>query len=156
MRHTVAQSCRTLLWVYGPLGSSTWKSPGKYTGVGCHSHLQGIFPPQGSNSCLPHCRHILYHWATWDDPMDQAPLSMGFPGKNTGMGCHTFHQEIFLNQGSNPCLLNYMILYHLSHQESPKVVLLCLKYCVKIQYLILYYSVRFNLLIFFFSFYNFT
>ena len=36
-------------------------SPGKNTGVGCHSFLQGIFPIQGSNSCLLHCRQILYH-----------------------------------------------------------------------------------------------
>ena len=31
------------------------------TGVGCHSLLQGIFPTQGSNLGLPHCRQILYH-----------------------------------------------------------------------------------------------
>ena len=27
--------------------------------------LQGIFPTQGSNPQLLHCRRILYHWATW-------------------------------------------------------------------------------------------
>ena len=26
-----------------------WNSPGKNTGLGCHSLLQGIFPTQGSN-----------------------------------------------------------------------------------------------------------
>ena len=31
----------------------------------------------------------------------QAPLSMGFPGKNTGMGCHFLLQGIFLSQGLN-------------------------------------------------------
>ena len=36
-------------------------SPGKNTGVGCHSLLQGIFPTQGSNLGLLHCRQILYH-----------------------------------------------------------------------------------------------
>ena len=35
-------------------------SPGKNTGVGCHSLLQGIFPTQRSNQGLPHCRQILY------------------------------------------------------------------------------------------------
>ena len=30
-------------------------------GVGSLSLLQGIFPSQGSNSGLPHCRWILYH-----------------------------------------------------------------------------------------------
>ena len=27
----------------------------------CHALLQGIFPTQGSNPGLPHCRQILYH-----------------------------------------------------------------------------------------------
>ena len=35
-------------------------SPGKNIGVGCHFLLQGIFPMQGSNPGLPHCRWILY------------------------------------------------------------------------------------------------
>ena len=30
------------------------------TGVGCHSLLQGIFPTQGSNPGLLHCRWVLY------------------------------------------------------------------------------------------------
>ena len=33
-----------------------WDSPGKNTGVGYHFLLQGIFPTQGSNPNLPHCR----------------------------------------------------------------------------------------------------
>ena len=37
-----------------------WDSPGKNTGVVCHVLLQGIFSTQGLNSCLPHCRQILY------------------------------------------------------------------------------------------------
>ena len=37
-----------------------WDSPGKDTGVGCHFPLQGIFPTQGSNLGLLHCRQILY------------------------------------------------------------------------------------------------
>ena len=40
---------------------SPWNSPGKNTAVGCHSLLHGIFPTQGSNSGLLHCRQILYH-----------------------------------------------------------------------------------------------
>ena len=36
-------------------------SPGKNTGVVCHSLLQGIFPTQGSILGLPHCGQILYH-----------------------------------------------------------------------------------------------
>ena len=38
-----------------------WNSPGKNIGVGCHSLLpQGIFPTQGLNPGLLHCRQILY------------------------------------------------------------------------------------------------
>ena len=39
---------------------SSWNSSGQKTGVASPSLLQGIFPTQGSNSGLPHCRHILY------------------------------------------------------------------------------------------------
>ena len=50
------------------------------------------------------------------NPMDiahQAPLSMGFSDKNTGLGCLVFLQGIFLTQGLNPCLLYYSwILYN--------------------------------------------
>ena len=38
-----------------------WDSPGKNTGVSGHFLLQGIFPTQGLNPGLPHCRQILYH-----------------------------------------------------------------------------------------------
>ena len=36
-----------------------WDFPGKNTGVGWHVLLQGIFPIQGSNPCLLHCRWTL-------------------------------------------------------------------------------------------------
>ena len=39
---------------------SPWNSPGQNTGVGSLSLLQGIFPIQGSNPGLSHCRWILY------------------------------------------------------------------------------------------------
>ena len=35
----------------------------------------------------------------------QTLLSMGFPGKNTGVGCHTLLEGIFPAQGLNLCLL---------------------------------------------------
>ena len=43
---------------------SSWNSPGQNAGVGGLSLLQGIFPTQGSNLGLLHCRLILYSWAT--------------------------------------------------------------------------------------------
>ena len=42
--------------------------PGKNTGVGCHSLLQGIVLTQGSNLGLLHCRQILYHWIHQGSP----------------------------------------------------------------------------------------
>ena len=39
---------------------SPWNSPGQNTGVGSLSLLQGIFPTQGSNPGLSHCRQTLY------------------------------------------------------------------------------------------------
>ena len=51
----------------------------------------------------------------------QASLSMGFPSKNTGMGCHFLLQGIFPPQGSNLDLLHFrQTLYHLSYQGSPR------------------------------------
>ena len=43
-----------------------WNFPGRNTGVGCHSLLQGIFPTQGSNPRLG----CLLHWQ-----VDSLPLS---------------------------------------------------------------------------------
>ena len=39
---------------------SPWDSPGQNTGVGSLSLLQGIFPTQGLNPGLLHCKQILY------------------------------------------------------------------------------------------------
>ena len=46
-----------------------WDSPGKNTGVGCHSLLQGIFPAQGQNLGLLHCRQILYQLSHQGGPI---------------------------------------------------------------------------------------
>ena len=54
-RHSVMSD---FLWPHGLC--SPWNSPGQNTGVGSLSLLQGIFPTQGSNPGLPHCRRILY------------------------------------------------------------------------------------------------
>ena len=59
----VAQSCLTLCdpMDYSPPGSSVHgDSPDKNTGLGCHALHQAIFPTQGLNPGLPHCRRILY------------------------------------------------------------------------------------------------
>ena len=58
----VSQSWPTLCepMDYSPPGSSVHAdSPGNNTGDSCHALLQGIFPTQGSNPGLPHCRQII-------------------------------------------------------------------------------------------------
>ena len=67
----VTQSCLTLCdpMDCSPPGSSVHgNSLGKKKGVGCHAFLQGIFPIQGLNPGLPHCRQILYHLSHQGSP----------------------------------------------------------------------------------------
>ena len=45
--------------------------PGKTTGVVSYSLLQGIFPTQGSNSGILHCRWILYHLSHLGSPTEE-------------------------------------------------------------------------------------
>ena len=74
------------------------------TGVGSLSLLQGIFPTQGSNPGIPHCRQI---------SLPAEPL--GKP-KNTGAGSLSLLQWIFPTQGLLHCK---QILYQLSYEGSP-------------------------------------
>ena len=50
----VTQLCPTLCDPYSP-----WNSPGQNIGVGSCFLLQGIFPTQGLNPGLPHCKWFL-------------------------------------------------------------------------------------------------
>ena len=69
---------------------SPWNSPGKNTGVGSLSLLQGIFPIQRLNPGLPHCRGILYQLShttkslqscpTLCNPIDGSPSGSIVPG----------------------------------------------------------------------------
>ena len=52
----------------------------------------------------------------------QAPLSMGFSSKNTGVSCHALLQGIFLTQGLNPLLLWILLVgefFTAEPQEKP-------------------------------------
>ena len=46
---------------YSPPVFCPWDFPGKNIRVGCHFLLQGIFPTQGSNSCLLHWQVGFYY-----------------------------------------------------------------------------------------------
>ena len=54
------------LWPHGL--HSPWNSPGQNTGVGSRSLLQGIFPTQGSNPGLLHCRRIIHQLSHQGSP----------------------------------------------------------------------------------------
>ena len=70
-----------------------WNSPGQNTGVGSHALLQGIFPTQGLNPGLPHCRQILYQLSHQGSPRllewVAYPFSSGssWPRNWTGVSC---------------------------------------------------------------------
>ena len=86
---------------------SPWNSPGQNTGVDSLSLLQGIFPTQGWNPGLPHCRQIFL------------PAEPQWKPKNTGVGNLSLLQWIFLTQESNQGLLHCrQILYQLSYEGS--------------------------------------
>ena len=110
----VTQSCLTP-W--------TIQSPGQNTGVGSLSLLQEIFPTQGSNPGLPHCRQILYQlshkgnprileWVTNPSPgyLPDPEIKLGSPalqvdsslsellGKPLLRLCKMLNQTIFFNQ----------------------------------------------------------
>ena len=105
----VTQSCLTLR----PHGlHSPWNSPGQNTGVGSLSLLQGIFPTQGSNPGLLHCRRILHQlshkgssrildWIAY-------PFSRGSsqPRNQTGVSCiaggFMTKRAYLCNYGNNP------------------------------------------------------
>ena len=109
----------------------------------CHALLQGIFPTQGSNPGLPHCRRILYRLNHKGSPRilewvacpfsrgsieprspalreDSLPAEPEGKPKNTRVGSLSLLQWIFPTQESNWGLLHCrQILYQLSYQGSP-------------------------------------
>ena len=91
--HSVLSNSLRLHGVYHP-----WNSPGQNTRVGSLSLLQGIFPTQGLNPGLPHCRWILYQLSHKGSPkilshsvMSDSLQSHGLyslwnsPGQHTGV-----------------------------------------------------------------------
>ena len=104
-----SESCWVLSDSLRPRGLySPWNSPGQNTGMGICSLLQGIFPTQGSNPGLPHCRQILYQLSHQGSP------------RITAVGSLSLLQPIFPTQKSNQGLLHCrQILYQLSNQGSP-------------------------------------
>ena len=55
---------------------SPWNSPGQNTGVDSLFLLQVIFPTQGSNPGLPHCRQILYQLSYEGSPTSRTTSNL--------------------------------------------------------------------------------
>ena len=72
---------------------SPWNSPGQNTGLGSLSLFQGIFPTQGLNPGLLHCRQILYQLSHKGSPKMLEwvayPFSSGssWPRNRTRVSC---------------------------------------------------------------------
>ena len=73
------------LWPYGLY--SPWDSPGQSPGVGSLFLLQGIFPTQGLNQGLLHCRRILYQLSHQGSTGkgEVSELGMGHKGSTQGL-----------------------------------------------------------------------
>ena len=88
----MSESCSLdSLWPHGLY--SPWNSLGQNTGVGSLSLLQGIFPTQGWNPGLLHCRQILYQLSHQGSPRILAwvayPFSSGssWPRNRSEVSC---------------------------------------------------------------------
>ena len=108
---------------------SLW--PMDWTHVSTSPGLAGGFFTTSATWETPHY-HVLYIVAqscpTLCDPMDCSPPGSSAQGdslaKNTGVGCKAILQEIFPTQGSKPGILHCrQILYRLSHQGNPNIII---------------------------------
>ena len=90
-----------------PRIDSPWNSPGQNTGEGSLCLLQGIFPTQGMNPGLPHCRQILHQQSHQGGP------------RMLERGACPLLQRIFPTQEWNRVLLHCRrILYNWAIREA--------------------------------------
>ena len=75
--------------------SSAWSSPGQNTGVGTLSLLQGIFPTQGSNPGLPHCRQSLYQLSHKGSPVVNRVLKQKKSHRKMGINLYKDVKSIY-------------------------------------------------------------
>ena len=83
---------------------------GKLNHIRKGKQLKRFYVQQHSQSCLTFCNPM-------DCSQPGSSVHGDSPGKNTGVGCHSLLQGIFLNQGLNLGLLHCkQIVYQLSHR----------------------------------------
>ena len=94
---------------------SPWNSPGQNTGMGSRSLLHGIFPTQGSNPGLLHCRWIHYQLSHKGSPRE-----LIFPTAGSSPSCWLSAQVLhksypwweFLTQHHNSLLGQLLFVTH--------------------------------------------
>ena len=106
----VTQPCPTLCHPTEPSRLfCPWNSPGKNTGVGCHSLLQGIFLTQGSNLVLSYCRQILYHLSYQWSPLTQNSLLNHSGCTSAWIAFHTNGRPLELQALFLVCLIAWLL-----------------------------------------------
>ena len=98
MKVKVAQLCPTLC---NPMDCIVLDSPGQSTGVGSLSLLQGIYPTQGPNSGLRHCRRILYQLS--QSEADSNPIWCLYKWGKLGPTCTQGKVHVQLKQRQRWC-----------------------------------------------------
>ena len=125
-------------WIVASRLLCPWDFPGKHTGVGCYSLLQGIFPTQGLNPGLLHYKQILYCLS------HQGSLCDYWTERFISKLCRTDKQIYLTNDHSSMGLTNSLQKVCKDHHSCEcswivYCVLLCAQSC-----LTLCYSMDFN------------
>ena len=112
----VAQSYPTLCDPMDTRLLRPWDFLGKSSGVGCHFLLQGIFPTQGSNPGLLHCRQTLYCLSHQGSPTGSWIPSNNYNGRRGPM-IHKLRTET-LHKAKCKQLLSRHSIFSLSQKEK--------------------------------------
>ena len=113
----LSESCSVVSNSLRPHGLySPWNSPGQKTGMGGCSLLQVIFPTQGSNAGLPHCRWILYQLSHQGSPYSQECSLI--PGECLIILQYSSQLLVSgkLSVTYNPCVSSRYYIYHITWQ----------------------------------------
>ena len=121
----MSESCVLLFATHARL-LYLWNSPGKNTGVGSCSFLQGIFPTQGSNPGLPYCRRIL-HQLSYQESLPNSKAWGSFhcalqSRLSSASGLHALMQEGYhelVQSGVPSCVSHFLQITGLFLMVSP-------------------------------------
>ena len=89
---------------------SPWNSPGQDTGVGSLFLLKGIFPTQGLNPGLSHCRRILYQQSHKGSPRTLECVAYPFSSGSSGPRNRTGVSFIAGGSFTNWAIIDWMVI----------------------------------------------